>query len=97
MLINLHNLLHLPVFTESEIKLGKVHDLNLDIESHCVNSYIVRASLISKTYLIKPSQIVSVGKEKIIVEDAVIKEEKEVKEKKTKPTVMAEVAMSEEE
>ena len=97
MLINLHNLLHLPVFTESGTKLGKIHDLNLDIESHYVNSYIVRSSLISKTHLIKPIQIISVGKEKIIVKDAVIKEIEKKQVKKAKPTVMVGMVMSEEE
>lgn len=91
MLINLHNLLHLPVITESGVRLGKVHDVNFDIENHCVKSYVVYAGLLSKHHLIKPSQIVAVTKEQITVDDAFLKEIEEESKKqietKAKPVV----------
>ena len=89
MLINLHNLTHLPVITESGSKLGKVVDLNLDIEEHSVKSYIVRNNVFSKTLLIKPTQIVSITKEHIVVDDAMISvtEKKEEEKVKTAPAV----------
>lgn len=98
MLINLHHLLHIPVFTESGIKLGRVYDLNIDIEVQAIMSYIVRATIFSRSYLIKPSQIITISKDKIVVEDAVIGEAERVDNKnKAKAEHLAEVAMRQEE
>ncbi len=86
--------MHLPVFTESKTKLGKVFDMNIDIDNHSIKSYLVRSSIISRSYLIKPIQIVSITKEEIIVEDAVITEKKlERDREKIKPEAMPSVAM----
>lgn len=97
MLINLRHFLHIPIFTESGTKLGRVYDLNIDIEVHTVKSYLVRANIFGRSYLIKPSQIITISKDKIVVEDAVIKAValSEIKDE-IKVESLAEVAMSQE-
>ncbi|MFH1291742.1 MAG: PRC-barrel domain-containing protein [bacterium] len=97
MLTNLHSLLHLPVITQSGTKLGKVHDLKIDVETHAINSYAVRASILGRSYLIKPVQVLEITREKIVVEDAVIRDiEREQIKQKDKSNALAGVAMSEE-
>jgi len=95
MLINFHNLLHIPVYTQSGNKLGKVFDLNIDIESHYVRSYVIKSGMLTqKVYLIKPDQIIEITKEKMVVEDAVIKEEEKKVREKIRPTeTLANVAV----
>ena len=86
--------MHLPVLTEMGTKLGKVFDVNIDIDNHSVKSYLVRSSIISRSYLIKPIQIISISKEEIIVEDAVITEKQEERNtEKIKPEAVPSVAM----
>ncbi len=97
MLTNLHHLMHIPVLTESGIKLGRIHDINFDIESQSVKSYAIKNGIFSKSYLIKPIQVISITKEKIIVDDTLIKDTEEKIAKKEKSTVIAGVAMSNEE
>lgn len=75
MYINLHTLLHLPVYTQSGTHLGKVHDVKLDVESHSVKQYIVRGGFLSKgEYLIGPAQVIAITEEKMIVKDNVAKD-----------------------
>lgn len=86
MLIDLKTLIHLPVFTESGVKLGTIHDLELDVDTHSVRSYSVEPKFFGKeSYRIRPSQIKLITLEKIIVEDALLKEkEKEIHNKEHK-------------
>ncbi len=73
--INLHTLLHLPVYTQSGARLGKVRDVKLNIESHSVQQYVVRAGLLNKNeYLIGPAQVISISEEKMIVDDTITKD-----------------------
>lgn len=68
-------MIRLPVFTESGEKLGHISDFEIDIETHQIRKYIVVSGVISKdTYLVNPSQIVSITEEKIIVADNIVKE-----------------------
>jgi sporulation protein YlmC with PRC-barrel domain len=72
MIINLATLVKLPVYTESGIKLGKIFDLELDIENQMILRYLVRPNFISmQRFLIQAAQIKEITKEKIIVDDAV--------------------------
>ena len=99
MLTNIKHLLGLLVETESGETLGKIVDINLDIENHAVKNYVARRSFLSKQeYLIKPVQIVSISKDKMIVEDTTVKEklENDVKETNTS-TVLAGVSQINEE
>lgn len=82
MYINLPKLTHLPVVTQSGIKLGRIYDIKLDIPSQMIVGYLVRPSALSRqNFLIKPSQVVKITAEEIVVEDATLKE----KTKETRP------------
>ena len=97
MIINLHNLKNLPVFTQSGIMLGQIDDLNIQIEDHYVKNYQVSSGFFRvKKYLIKPEQIVEINKEKIVVEDAVIKETSQEEVKAEPAKALAGMAMTEE-
>ncbi len=91
MLINYSQLINLPVETKSGEFLGKVVDLEIDIESYQIKKLHVKSSnlirgLFEGVLLIDQSQIYQITKEKIIVED----EAKKVKNKKTLNIKLAE-------
>lgn len=75
MVINLKNFLSLPVYTESGIKLGKVFDLEIDIENQSITQYFVRLNFFSiKYFLIQNTQVKEVKDDRLIVYDGVIKD-----------------------
>ncbi len=77
MIINLRKLLDLPVYTESGIKLGKIFDLELDIENHFVLRYFVRPNFISlQNFLVQSAQVQKITSDRMIVDDAVVKAKK---------------------
>lgn len=72
--INLQKLLRLPVFTESEIRLGRVFDLEIDLDSQVVIRYLVRANFLSpKVFLIANSQVKEIKVDRIVVYDDVLR------------------------
>jgi len=74
MLVNYKKLIKLPVITQSGESLGSVVDINLNIESHVVNDYIVEHGFLNREkYLIKPTQVVSINEDKMVVEDSVMR------------------------
>ena len=75
MIVNLATLLELPVYTQSGVKLGKIFDLELDIDNQMVLRYLVRPNFISmQRFLIQAAQVQEITKEKIIVDDTVVAE-----------------------
>ncbi len=65
----------LPVYTKSNKKLGRIVDVNLDIDSHDVAQYVVEAGIVNKNiFLVSPEQVVSINLEKMIVVDTIMKE-----------------------
>ncbi len=77
MFINIRVILRLPVSTQSGVKLGKVYDINFDVESHSVREYIVKENFLSKqTLLIKPNQVKEITLERMVVDDCFVKEKK---------------------
>lgn len=86
MLLNFFHLKNLPVFTQSGHKLGQVSDFEIDTEAQSILRYIVtRGKLVGRfqpPLLIHRQQVISVSSEKMIVEDAVIKQLEIVKEEK---------------
>ncbi|MDD4476989.1 MAG: PRC-barrel domain-containing protein [Patescibacteria group bacterium] len=75
MFINVKKLMDLPVYTESGDKLGKIFDIKLDVNTHAVSEYSVRESFLNKQiYLIKTPQVKEITADKVVVEDAIIKE-----------------------
>lgn len=74
MITNLRQLMRLPVYTESGIKLGRVCDLEIDAGAHAVMQYLVRPNVLSaKYYLINNTQVKDITAEKIVVFDNVLK------------------------
>ncbi len=68
----------LPVETRSGTVLGRVSDVVLDVEVQHIVQYEVKQSRLStKKYVINREQVVSITAEKIIVEDAVVRQSKE--------------------
>jgi len=75
MLIPVKQIISLPVYTQSNKKLGRVVDVNLDIENHAVVQYVVESGIVNKdVFLISPTQVVSITLEKMIVVDTITKE-----------------------
>ena len=78
MMIALEKLLHLPVETETGTKLGTIVSVVIDIETHGVQHYIVKPSflprLLSQELMISPHQVLAIKEEKMIVEDAILKD-----------------------
>lgn len=75
----LRDLLRLPVTTQSGEFLGRVSDVELELESATIRAYLVSPSFVkglfsSEHYIITPSQVVSIGSDKMIVKDGVVGE-----------------------
>ncbi len=76
MYITAQKLLGLPVETQAGEKLGKVVDIEIDVESHLVRKYHVKSGsvitgIFHNVLLVDRTEVVSVSKEKMIVEDRV--------------------------
>jgi sporulation protein YlmC with PRC-barrel domain len=73
MFVNLQKLLHLPVFTESGVKLGRIFDLDLEIETQIIARYFVRQNFLSaKSFLIANAQVKEIKNDCVIVYDSVV-------------------------
>jgi len=73
MRISYKQLKKLSVETTLGIVLGSVDDIVLDIDAQHIVQYEVRHSLLSsKLHTISREQVVSITKEKMVVEDAVV-------------------------
>ena len=53
MIINLPQLKHLSVYTQTGIKLGKINDINFLVETHSVYQYTVRSNFLARKYCIR--------------------------------------------
>lgn len=72
MLLDLKTIKRLNVETESGVGLGKIVDLEIDVDSHGVVKYVVVKSKFlnsSERLLISPAQVVHVTENKMIVQD----------------------------
>ena len=73
MLIAIKKLLTLPVFTESGTKLGFIRDVELTVETHSVQAYLIGHKILGKEkYLISPYQVKAITAEKMIIEDGLM-------------------------
>ena len=73
MRISSSDLINLPVETQSGAHLGRVSSFDIDLDSHKIVRYSVKTGLIKGLWheqlLIDPVQVVSISKEKMVVED----------------------------
>jgi hypothetical protein len=75
--LNKSDLLNLPVFTQSNVHLGKVCDFEVDPVTHMIQKYHIRSGglieeLLQKELLVSKDQVISLNAEKMIVEDGVV-------------------------
>lgn len=76
MSLNSHTLLGLPVETRSGAPLGRVSGFTLDEASQSILSYEVkRGRILGDHLLVHRGQVLSLTEEKMVTEDAVVKEE----------------------
>ena len=76
MIVGLQKLLRLPVYTESGTKLGRVFDLELDVETQAVMRYLVRPNFLStKSFLIANAQVKEIKNDRMVVYDSALKAE----------------------
>ena len=76
MSINYKKILGIPVFTKSQILLGKISSLDLDLDHQHIAYYIVKSvnpikGLFQQGLMIHRSQVISITDTKMIVEDSV--------------------------
>lgn len=75
MILNAKKIIGLPVETKDGEKIGKVVDINLDIESHIINSYAVKSGFIrNENLIIGRNQVRSIDDKKMVIEDSLIRE-----------------------
>ncbi|MFA6485894.1 MAG: PRC-barrel domain-containing protein [Candidatus Magasanikbacteria bacterium] len=74
MFMPVKKILSLPVVTASNVKLGMVLDVIFDIENHSARQYIVGRRLVGKKLVIGSSQVILISNEKMVVDDAVLRE-----------------------
>ncbi len=78
MQISSSDLINLPVYTQSGKHLGRVASFDIDIDTNGITAYYVKTGLIKGLWYqqlaISPKQVVSISKEKMIVEDNIGKE-----------------------
>ncbi|MBU1037137.1 PRC-barrel domain-containing protein [Patescibacteria group bacterium] len=72
---------NLPVYTKSKEYLGKIQEIEIDLDNQNIVRYLVKSNqmvkrLVGKQLIIKPPQVLSLDEEKMVVEDNIIKEKK---------------------
>jgi len=84
------DIIGLPVFTQSGQALGKVTDLEIDSETQKILRYHARCEkiikeIIAKELIISAEQVISIDREKMIVDDNITKEKKQTYEPEVVP------------
>lgn len=84
------DIIDLPVYTQSNQALGKIADFELDPETQKISKYYVKSErtikeLLAKELIISAEQVISIDKDKMIVEDNVTKEKKQAYEPEAVP------------
>lgn len=78
MRISSEDLLNLPVESQAGQRLGRISSVDVDTDSHLITHYHVKTGLIKGLWhqqlLISPAQVVSISKEKMVVEDNAVRE-----------------------
>lgn len=78
MKIQSSDLINLPVYTQSSRHLGRIDSFEVDIDTHTITHYHIKTGLIKGLWhqqlVIATSQVISISKEKMVVEDNVKQE-----------------------
>jgi len=71
------DLINLPVYSESGQHLGRIDSFEIDVETHLILEYHIRTGLIKGLWhqqlIINRSQVISISKARMVVEDNVSK------------------------
>lgn len=84
------DLIGLPVFTQSNQHLGKISDFEFEAEMQRIIKYHIKSEklvkeLLARELIINAERVISIDKEKMIVEDNVAKEKKQAYEVEALP------------
>lgn len=94
MVLLLSKIKNFPVFTKSNLRLGNVVDVEIEVESQTILRYVVQRGQIlgrlQEPLLVHRNQVVEITSEKIIVEDSLGKEE--VKDKSERSSLYESIA-----
>ncbi|MDP3965037.1 MAG: PRC-barrel domain-containing protein [bacterium] len=87
MTVNSKQLGNLPVETESGTRIGYIHHFEIDELEQRVAHYVVKphpgiAGVFDKDFVVAVSQVVSLTKEKLVVDDLFVSESVELETKK---------------
>ncbi|HLC89827.1 MAG TPA: hypothetical protein VJG65_02610 [Patescibacteria group bacterium] len=78
MLISSGDLINLPVYAQVGTHLGRIISFDLNIDSQTIENYYVKTGLIKGLWhqqlIINRRQVISISKEKMVVEDNAAKE-----------------------
>jgi uncharacterized protein YrrD len=79
MIIPWDNLINLSVETESGNALGAVSGVDIETEAHAIKSYRVKSKgiikgLLNDELLISSTQVISIDKDKMVVDDNAVRE-----------------------
>ena len=73
MKISSNDLINLPVYTESGQHLGRIISFDINIDNYLIEKFYIKTGLIQGLWheqlVIDPSQVISITKDKLIVED----------------------------
>ncbi len=74
MRIDVKKILSLPVYTEVGLKLGFIKNIEIDLDSHHILTYIVESGFLNtRVFYITPLQIKKITNTEIVVDDTVEK------------------------
>ncbi|NUM25934.1 MAG: PRC-barrel domain-containing protein [Candidatus Buchananbacteria bacterium] len=75
MKISSNDLINLPVYTEAGQHLGRIISFDINIDNYLIEKFYVKTGLIQGLWheqlIINPSQVVSITKEKMVVDNSV--------------------------
>jgi len=75
--LNNHELINLPVFTQTSLPVGKVSGFEMEAETGKIQTFFVKTGLIkgllNQQLIISFNQVISIDKEKMVVVDSVKK------------------------
>ena len=85
MYLNKKDIINLEVYTQSDQYLGRIVDFEFDPPSQTIVKYYIKSrdiikELLQKELLVAKDQVISISKEKMIVEDSIIEEKEKKKE-----------------
>jgi len=90
MIINYKKLKSLQVETKSGMKIGKIHDVEIDIDTNGIVKYLITEGLFTTDLIVSPEQVISITEKKVVVEDNISSEDVTIEaESKLNPKIVS--------